>query len=78
MKNTINFYDKSYASLCRFENTLAKMQDCEDHFVRTESIDEAQAAIDLYRLCVTIARTYSLSDLEARLAELQAEDEDEA
>lgn len=67
----------SYMSYCRFENTLFRLEDCEDHFVRTESIDEAQAAIDLYRLCVTISRTYSLSDLEARLAKLQAEDEDE-
>ena len=68
----------SNMSYCRFENTLADLEDCESNFDSTESIDEAQAAIDLYRLCVTISRTYSLSDLEARLAELQAEeDEDE-
>ncbi len=67
----------SNMSYCRFENTLADLEDCEGNFDSTESIDEAQAAIDLYRLCVTISRTYSLSDLEARLAELQAEDEDD-
>jgi hypothetical protein len=67
----------SNMSYCRFENTLADLEDCESNFDSTESIDEAQAAIDLYRLCVTISRTYSLSDLEARLAELQDEDEDE-
>jgi hypothetical protein len=67
----------SNMSYCRFENTLADLEDCEDNFDSTESIDEAQAAIDLYRLCVTISRTYSLSDLQARLAELQAGDEED-
>ena len=67
----------SNMAYCRFENTLADLEDCESNFDSTESIEEAQAAIDLYRLCVTISRTYSLSDLEARLAELEAEDEDE-
>ena len=76
MKKTI-FYDKSYSSLCRFENTLAKLQDCEDHFDSTKDTDEAHAAIDLYRLCVTIAKTYSLPELESRLSKLQAEAEDE-
>jgi hypothetical protein len=67
-------YNLSY---CRFENTLAALEECEDNFENTKSIDEAQAAIDLYRLCVTIARSVELSDLEARLAELETEDEDE-
>lgn len=67
----------SNMSYCRFENTLADLEDCEGNFYRTESIDEAHAAIDLYRLCVTIANTYDLSRLEAHLAKLQAEDEDE-
>lgn len=67
----------SNMSYCRFENTLSDLEDCESNFDNIDSVDEAQAAIDLYRLCVTIARTVSLSELESRLAELQAEDEDE-
>jgi hypothetical protein len=70
----------SNMSYCRFENTLSDLEDCEGNFDSTESIDEAQAAIDLYRLCVTIAKTVSLADLEDRLDTLtrqQAEDEDE-
>jgi hypothetical protein len=67
----------SNMSYCRFENTLSDLEDCQDNFKNTQSIDEAQAAIDLYRLAVTIARSIELSDLEAHLAKLQAEDEDE-
>lgn len=67
----------SNMSYCRFQNTLADLEDCQDNFNNTKSIDEAQAAIDLYRLCATIVNDNDLSDLEARLAELQGEDEDE-
>ena len=69
----------SNMSYCRFENTLADLQDCENKFYRTESVDEAHSAVDLYRLCCAIAKTVSLSDLEDRLDTLnrqQAEDEE--
>ena len=63
---------------CRFENTLADLEDCQDNFNRVESIEEAQAAIDLYRLCCTIANDVSLSRLERKLKELEQElEEDE-
>lgn len=67
----------SNMSYCRFENTLADLEDCQDNFNSTSSADEAQAAIDLYRLCAAIVNDNDLSELEAHLAELQAEDEDE-
>lgn len=67
----------SNMSYCRFQNTLADLEDCQDNFTSTESTDEAQAAIDLYRLCAAIVNDYDLSDLEAHLAELNGEDEDE-
>jgi hypothetical protein len=67
----------SNMSYCRFENTLSDLEDCQDNFKNTQSIDEAQAAIDLYRLCAAIVNDNDLSDLEAHLAKLQGEDEDE-
>lgn len=66
----------SNMSYCRFENTLADLEDCQDNFNSTSSVDEAQAAIDLYRLCAAIVNDNDLSELEAHLAELQAEDEE--
>jgi hypothetical protein len=63
---------------CRFENTLTDLEDCQDNFNRVESVDEAQAAIDLYRLCATIVNDVSLSRLERKLKELEQElEEDE-
>ena len=69
-----------YMSYCRFENTLADLEDCQDNFNLVESIEEAQAAIDLYRLCATIVNDVSLSRLERRLEALTQEldgDEDD-
>lgn len=66
----------SNMSYCRFRNTLADLEDCQDHFNRTESTEEAQAAIDLYRLCVTITNTFDMAMLERKLNKLeQAENE---
>jgi Ran GTPase-activating protein (RanGAP) involved in mRNA processing and transport len=70
----------SNMSYCRFENTLADLEDCQDNFDNTNSIDEAQAAIDLYRLCATIVNSVSLAELEDRLDTLtrqETDDEDE-
>ena len=69
----------SNMSYCRFQNTLADLQDCQDYFARTNSVDEAESAVDLYRLCATIINSYDLGTLERRLANLEsAENEDEA
>ncbi len=65
----------SNMSYCRFENTLADLEDCQDNFENIESIDEAQAAIDLYRLCATIVKSINLSELENHLVQLQYLDE---
>lgn len=62
----------SNMSYCRFQNTLADLQDCENKFQRTESVYEADAAVDLYRLCATIVNSYDLQNLERRLAQLEA------
>ena len=62
----------SNMSYCRFQNTLADLEDCEGLFQRTVSADEAEAAVDLYRLCATIVNSYDLGTLERRLANLEA------
>ena len=70
----------SNMSYCRFQNTLSDLQDCEGQFQRTDSADEAEAAVDLYRLCATIVNSYDLGTLERRVAQLIAaenEGEDE-
>jgi hypothetical protein len=67
----------SNMSYCRFQNTLADLEDCDGNFSRIESIDEAYAAIDLYRLCATIANSYDLSKLEAKLESLKQADNEE-
>lgn len=61
----------SNMAYCRFQNTLADLEDCQDNFYRVESVEEAQAAIDLYRLCCTIANDVSLYSLERRLSALE-------
>jgi hypothetical protein len=67
----------SNMNYCRFQNTLADLENCQDYFLRTDSVDEAQAAVDLYRLCATIVGSNDLDSLEARLEKLQKADEDE-
>jgi len=67
----------SNMSYCRFQNTFADLQDCESNFQRTESVDEADAAVDLYRLCATIVNSYDLGTLERRLAKLEAAENEE-
>lgn len=64
-------------SYCRHENTLNDLQDCFDVDMIATTIDDAEAAIDLYRLCVTIARSIDIETLEERLYELRKEEGDE-
>ncbi len=62
---------------CRFENTLASLEECQDFFSGVQSVDEAQAAVDLYRLCATIVESVNLLELEERLETLTRQQPDE-
>jgi hypothetical protein len=64
-------------SYCRHENTLNDLQDCFDVDFQANNIDDAQAALDLYRLCVEIANSIDMSDLEERLEGLRDEECDD-
>ena len=47
-------------SYCRFENTLADLQDCEQALAENENLSpmEARAMVRLITLCIGIAKHY--------------------
>lgn len=45
---------------CRFENTLADLEDCYEHLENTADMspEEAKARVQLIQLCIRIAEEY--------------------
>lgn len=72
-------------SYCRFHNTLADLQDCEnalDNFINNDentisSNEERRKAKQLIELCQQIAENYTVEDIDEYAKHYDEEDEEE-